>query len=203
MRRAKYLDLATPLEQADQAVRAEALAFSQDLGGLPLAIDQAGAYIEEVPETLERYRSLYQERQQNMLVRRGRGSGDHPQSVLTTLSLSFDRVQEEKRASADLLRLCAFLAPEEIPEEVFTEGAPAFDMPLRMAASNPIELGEAVEVSRRQSLLVRNPHARTLGMHRVVQAVLKGVMKESSQRYWAELAVQAVNLALPSIEDRA
>ncbi|HLZ58518.1 MAG TPA: tetratricopeptide repeat protein [Ktedonosporobacter sp.] len=202
LRRAKYLGMTVSLEEADQTMRAEALGLSRDLGGLPLVIDQAGAYVEEVPETLERYRGLYQERQQRLLVRRGRGSGDHPQSVLTTLSLSFDHIQQESRASADLLRLCAFLAPEEIPEEIFTRGASILDMPLRMVASNPIELGEAIEVASRQSLLTRDPHTCTLGMHRVVQAVLKGAMEESSQRHWAELAVQAVNLALPNIEDR-
>ena len=46
-------------------------------------------------------------------------------SVATTWSLSFERVRREMPCAADLLRLCAFLAPDAIPEEIITEGASA------------------------------------------------------------------------------
>ena len=100
-----------------------ALQISEELGGLPLALDQAGAYIEETSCSLSDYLSLYRTRRAEVLKERGGLTGDHPDSVATTWSLSFQRVEEKNAAAADLLRLCAFLAPDAIPEEIITAGA--------------------------------------------------------------------------------
>jgi hypothetical protein len=48
-----------------------------------------------------------------LLAERG-NLGDRP-SVAVTLSLAFAKVAEHSPAAADLIRLCAFLAPEAIP----------------------------------------------------------------------------------------
>ncbi|GAC1436084.1 MAG: hypothetical protein PVSMB2_03510 [Ktedonobacteraceae bacterium] len=36
----------------------------------------------------------------------------------TTWSLSFQQIEQQSPAAADMLRLCAFLAPDVIPEEL-------------------------------------------------------------------------------------
>ncbi|QBD77308.1 hypothetical protein EPA93_15435 [Ktedonosporobacter rubrisoli] len=38
--------------------------------------------------------------------------------------LSFEKVEQTNVAAADLLRLCAFLHPDAIPEEIIVKGAP-------------------------------------------------------------------------------
>ena len=48
---------------------------------------------------------------------------DHPASVTTTFQLNFRQVQQRSPAAADILTLIAFLAPDVIPEEIFTQGA--------------------------------------------------------------------------------
>ena len=45
---------------------------------------------------------------------------EHPQPVTTTWSLSFQKLDEANPAATALLRLCAFLAPEGIAEEILT-----------------------------------------------------------------------------------
>jgi hypothetical protein len=50
------------------------------------------------------------------------------------------------------------------------------------------------------SLLRRDPSARTLEIHRLVQAVLKQAMDEATKRLWAERAVRAVNRSFPLVE---
>ncbi len=47
----------------------------------------------------------------------------HPASLTATLKLSLGKVKEANPAAAELLRVCAFLAPSAIPEELFVEGA--------------------------------------------------------------------------------
>ena len=48
---------------------------------------------------------------------------DHPDSVVATFSLAFKRVADDSPAAADLLRVCAFLEADLIPEEIFSGGA--------------------------------------------------------------------------------
>ena len=83
----------------------------KELGGLSL--DQAGAFIEETPSTLAQYLAFYKSERSQLLAERG-NLGDRP-SVAVTLSLAFAKVAEHSPAAADLIRLCAFLAPEAIP----------------------------------------------------------------------------------------
>ena len=93
------------------------------MGRLPLALDQVGAYLVETPASLPEYLQLYQSQHAELLKRRGGGVTGHPQAVSTTWSLAFEKVEQINGASADLLRLCAFLYVGAIPEEVFSAGA--------------------------------------------------------------------------------
>ena len=124
LRRAKLivpsLMLYTP--SLSPQVRQEALTLTQELGGLPLALDQAGAYIEATSCGIANYVELYTTNRSRLLAERGPFGKDHPTSVVTTWSLSFERIQQQSPAATDILRLCAFLAPDAIPESIITEG---------------------------------------------------------------------------------
>jgi len=115
-----------------------------------------------------------------------------------TFSLSFEKVEAVNPAAADLLRICAFLDPNAIPEEILIEGASALGETLGVAAAEPIELAQAIEEVGHYSLLRREPETRTLTMHRLVQAVLKDEMDEMTLHIWAGRAVLATNHAFGS-----
>ena len=118
LRRATFIAPDAALEQASSQDWELALRISQELEGLPLALDQAGAYIEETGTDLARYLQMYQQHRVDPFIqRRGRVSR-YPVPVVTTWSLSFRRVEEKSLAAADLLRLCAFLSPDAIAEEI-------------------------------------------------------------------------------------
>ncbi len=194
LRRAGLLAPDAPLEASVYAQVAQDL--SRLLGGLPLALDQARAYIEEAGCLPADYLERYQHHQAALLQRRGR-TREHPESVSATFALSFAHVQGTNPAAADLLRLCAFLAPDAIPEELITTGAVELGETLAPVAADPLALDEAYAVLRRYSLVQRHAESKTLTIHRLVQAVLKESMDGSAQRQWAERAVRAVNSAFP------
>ena len=200
LRRVNVLSPDAPLEQAHEADRAEAREIVQELGGLPLALDQAAAYIEETRCGLSRYLVRYQAERTKLLQRRGKLIKEHPEPVATTWSLSFAKVEAANPAAADLLRLCAFLHPDAIPEELLSEGAPPFVPSLKMLANNPTAFDEAIAFLRAYSLVRRLPETSTLSMHRLVQAVLKDAMNKSQQRQWAKRTVRSVNQLFPSVE---
>jgi hypothetical protein len=109
LRRAGLLTPEATLEVAMPADIALAEEISAELGGLPLALDQAGAYLEETHCGLSAYQSLYRSRRAEMHKERGGLVSDHPEPVATTWSLSFEKVEQQNPAAAELLRLCAFL----------------------------------------------------------------------------------------------
>jgi hypothetical protein len=91
-----------------------AAALAEALRDLPLALAEATAYIEETQVGLEGYLQLVQERAVELF------GLDQPvgaeRRVATVWSLSLERVREEAPAAEAFLQLCAFLAPDDIPE---------------------------------------------------------------------------------------
>ncbi|HET8845247.1 MAG TPA: hypothetical protein VFN35_27480, partial [Ktedonobacteraceae bacterium] len=63
---------------------------------------QAGAYLEETGYSLADYQQLYRQHRDELLLRRGGLAADHPESVATTLSLSFRQAQGKHQAAVDL-----------------------------------------------------------------------------------------------------
>jgi len=201
LRRACIIVESDVLDKASEAERNKAKEISQEMDGLPLALDQAGAYIEETACGLADYLDLYQKHGATLLKRRGGLVADHPEPVATTWSLSFEKVEQANPAAAELLRLCAFLAPDAIPEEIITKGAPDLGPVLRPVAADPFELNAAIEELHKFSLVKRDPDVKTLTIHRLVQAVLKQSLNEQTQHEWAERTVRAVNRAFPDVTD--
>jgi hypothetical protein len=200
LRRAKCLARDAPFGAATQADRASAEKISAQLGELPLALDQAGAYIEETGCGLSGYLDLYRSHAPELLRRRGLLASDHPEPVTNTWALSFENIEKTNPAAAELLKFCSFLRPDAIPEELFREGAPELGPVLSPVASDALVLNDAIAVILKYSLLRRNPNTHTIEIHRLVQAVLKEGMDEPTQRLWAERVVLAVAHAFPSVE---
>ena len=64
-----------------------AVDLAAELGGLPLALEQAAAYIQATGTTLAGYVSIFQDRRADLLAR-GEAAG-HPADVAATLGLAF------------------------------------------------------------------------------------------------------------------
>jgi tetratricopeptide (TPR) repeat protein/DNA-binding XRE family transcriptional regulator len=201
LRWSKLLDMDTPLEQAQTADRAAALRIVREMDGLPLALVQAGAYVEETGCTLSDYLRLYATHRKELLARHSRLMLDYPLTVATTWSLSFQQIEQQSLAAAEVLRLCAFLAPDAIPEELLAGGAAELGAVLGAATRDPFKLNEALDVLRRYSLVQRDGSTHMLRIHRLVQIVLRESMDQETQRAWTERTVRAVNAAFPDAEE--
>ena len=194
LRRAKYLAAEASLEDASAADCDRALEIARLLDGLPLALDQAGAYIEETACSLADYIDIYQSKSTTLLMLRG-SAVDHPASVAATLSLMIERVEAQSALAADLLRLCAFLQADAIPEEMILDGAPALGTLLAPLARDPSAFDSAIETLRTFSLVQRHAGSKTLSLHRLVQAVVQDRLGELARRQWARRTVALVSRA--------
>jgi len=199
LRRAKLLTIDAHLDQAKAEDRAHAEYIVNTMGGLPLALDQAAAYIEETQCSLATFLEKYGRRHAEILQRRGGTGRDHSLPVATTWSLSFTQVQQLNPVAADLLRACAFLAPEAIPEEMIVGGATELGPLLGALKNDTTLLDEAIGTLNRFSLVRRNRDNQTIFIHRLVQDVLRTSMNEQEQQHWAECVIKSVDLVFPSV----
>jgi NB-ARC domain len=167
LRRAGLLAADAELSLAGAAEQTLALQLAREMGGLPLALDQAGAYLEATGMSLSEYQQVYRQHRQVLLHERRARVPDHPEPVASTWSLSFTRVEEKNPAAADLLRLCAFLSPDAIAEEILTRGASVLGPSLEPVVGDPLLLGQAIEALRAYSLIGRDPRTKTLSVHRL------------------------------------
>jgi tetratricopeptide (TPR) repeat protein len=197
LRRAHILNPEAQLSDAAASDLNVAKEISQIMGGIPLALDQAGAYIEENKCTLSDYLTLYQARRLEILNFRGETAFDHPESVVTTWLLSFQKVEQKNIGSADLLCFCAFLYPDIIPEEIILDGSQVLGSRLEPIAKDPLQLNNAIKELLKYSLLQRNTTTKTLSIHRLVQAVIKDYLDQDIQRLWIERVVQVLNIVFP------
>lgn len=201
LRWTKRLGMDAPLDQAQSKDRTVAERIAKEVDGLPLALVHAGAYIEETGCSLEDYLSLYKTRRKALLAWRGRHVLDHPDTVAATWTLSFQQIEQQDPVAADLLRLCAFLAPDVIPETLLTRGVAALDIALADIAADQFRFNEALHVLLQYSLVRRDRDTHTLNMHRLVQTVIKENMDQETRRAWAERTIRVVNAAFPDAKD--
>ncbi len=183
--------------RASDEERNEATNVVIALDGFPLALDQAGAYIEETGCSFSDYLQLYRDHRKALLARRGNQATNYPASVATTWALSFQKIEQSNPAAAELLRLCVFLAPDHIPEELLQQGAAYWPPVLQRAAPDLFTFNQMLEALLRFSLVKRLTESRTLSIHRLVQAVQIDNMEPEEQHQWAACVVRAVNTVFP------
>ena len=177
---------------------AQALVIAREVAGYPLALDQAGAYIEETQRSLASYLELYHQQQVTLLRKRGRVlPHEHPDPVTTTLALTFQKVEQTNPTARALLYLCAFLHPDALPDEALTHGASSLQESLR-ELSDPFVLDDTLAALQRFSLIHRRADSTTLNMPSLVQLVLRAELTKEERSEWASQAVRLIHAVFPN-----
>jgi tetratricopeptide (TPR) repeat protein len=170
-----------------------ATALAEFLGDLPLALEEAAAYVEETQIALADYLQLARERTVE-LFSLDRPVGDE-QRVATTWSVSLDRVRTQAPAAEALLGLCAFLARRDIPRDLPSHAPDRLPFPLAEVVADPLAYNEVVRALSRYSLVAVTP--TTLGVHSLVQAVVRARLGLDDKRRFAEAAVGLLATSFP------
>ena len=171
--------------------------LADELGDLPLALAQAAAYIDTRSVTVGGYLDLYRD---PALARRLRDEGleseEYPASVARTWLLSLGQLSGERPAAVELLRLCAFLDPDDIDLELLAAGAAQAGPVLAAALGDPLERAETAGALARASL-VTVPAQGRLRVHRLVQAVTRDQLDDDQAAAWAGRALGLVSAVFP------
>ena len=185
------------LKRTSQNDKASAKSLVEETGFLPLALEQAGAYIEETGLSLSDYLIRFKEHRKTAL-KRGKPA-DYPDTVATTWEISFQAIKEKLPASADLLKLCAFLAPDDIPKSLFLKGRMDLPKPLALSTADEFAFDEIVAELRRYSLI--SGTGDKFSIHQLVQAVTRDRLTEDEQKNWSAVSVQLLNSAFQFGQD--
>jgi tetratricopeptide (TPR) repeat protein len=132
-------------------------------------------------------------------------------------------VEKANPLAAELLRVCAFLAPDSIPEELLAEVLTTFQ-PASSAKGRRPERGgwfsrlttrqkqnalsptaqkrafdEAISTLRAYSLVLRDGSEKTLQIHRLVQMVILDSMQEKEQFLYIHRIIPALDFLFPVV----
>jgi len=203
----RWAEIAVPVE-VDVLARAESVAILRDrvaglgeadaarlaaeLGDLPLAVAQAAGFIAETGMTAGEYLGLLGSRA-GQLPAQGE-TGSYPWSLAAATGLIADRLAAEDPAAAGLASVCAFLAPEPIPADLFTGAASELPGELAARAADPLAWLQTLARLARQSLA--RVDRRRLVMHRLTQTILRDRLtseEAAAARQCAEAILAASN----------
>ncbi len=182
--------------------RRAALELAGELGGLPLALEQAAAYVQASGDSLAGYLAAFRRRRADLLGR-GEPTG-YPGTVATTWRLAFGDLAQAAPGAAGLLRLLAFCAPEAIPLRLLLHPHPGLtgrlgeDVAPVLVPLLEDELAgrDAIAALRRYSL-ISPPADGSVSVHRLVQAVTADQMPEELAAAWRQAAAAVIEAAIP------
>ncbi|GGV19433.1 tetratricopeptide repeat protein [Streptomyces spectabilis] len=161
------LDLLARLTDDGEA-GAEARALAEELGHLPLALEQAGAFVAQTGSTLGEYRLMLR-RHPERTTAAAPGGTDPMRTVARIWRITLDAVHAKDPRAVDLLRMAAWCAPTDIPRELFTE-----------VVEDPLDLAQALGLLADYNLI--SLERQTLGVHRLVQRVARTASPEDPHR---------------------
>ncbi|MGA5322140.1 tetratricopeptide repeat protein [Streptomyces seoulensis] len=169
----------------------------EELGHLPLAVEQAGAYIAQNPFATPRtYLQLLADHPAKM-YERGGATTRAERTVARVWDITLDRIATQQPEAVDLLRALAWYAPEDIPLHLCT------------GLADQLVLDTALGLLSAYSMTTLDPATGTIAVHRLVQAVARTPDPANSHRTPALIdqarahATANLNTALPHQSDDA
>lgn len=183
------------LDRSGSGDLATATSISERLGGLPLAIEQAGAFCAASGATLREYESLLGASLAGTLES-GPTPEDHPSSVVATLTVATSGAQAQHNASRELLEMCSTLAHEPVPISLLRDLDKDLPESLSTALSEATSAHLLFGALRRFSLVERL--GDDLVMHRLVQEITWSKLAPQLARSWVDRLTTGFRRVLPS-----
>lgn len=167
--------------------------LAEELGELPLAVDQAANLLAATPITPEGYLDALAKQTAELLKR---GVSDAKRSVAASWAVSFESLAEDDPAALAMLTTVAWLAPEPVPLTLFTEHPELLPPPLDVAAADPLTFADTTTTLRRRGLAQLT--ATSISLHRVPAALLRDRATDPEEHArWASIAVRVLYANLP------
>ena len=181
-------------------VLVEGVEIVKELGNLPLAIEQAAAYIREASKDIFKFLPSYRTNRKRYHARASLGNLDYySETVATTWRLSFLQIEKTNLPALQLMKLLAFLNPDGILVEFLQAGQEGLPDELREIVNDEIRFYEALGDLERFSLIRRDQGGtgQVIIIHRLVQSVIKDELSDASFLAMTEALAGMCDRAFP------
>ena len=159
---------------------ADAKRVADALGHLPLAVEQASAWLEQTGMPARVY--VEQLTTQSTRILALNQPTDYPMPVVATWNLSFDRLKQRSPAAVRLLQLCAFFSAGPISMDLlYSDEMNESLLPFDETLSEKLMLGRVIRDISRFALVKVDQGSNSLQIHRLVQAVIRSQMTDEEQ----------------------
>jgi len=188
-------------DQTSPGLHKEAHQIVKELGYLPLAVEQAAAYI-RVSQNLGEYLATYHDLKRRQELLDWRPSGNNPyyeHTVATALNLSLQRLQSSSPNAFDLIQYFAFMNPDEILVDFIKEGIEIFPLNVQELFNNRVRWVKALKELEKFSLVNVFQGGTRLSIHRLVQVVIQD--KLDSRDPIASVVIRLGLQSFPAISD--
>ena len=166
----------------------EAICLAKELGSLPLALEQAAAYISSSPLPLnfKDYLNRYKAVKLRLLTQQHATAlsleAQHRLSIHTTWLMNFEYVKKRSPAAAKIMRISAFFESEFIPFNVINPGSPEFNQEeLRESSFSYSDIGDILKILSSYSLFTVDHQCKLFRVHKLVQEVVRESLTESER----------------------
>jgi tetratricopeptide (TPR) repeat protein len=170
----------------------------QRLDCLPLAIEQAGAFIRQVTRDYALFLESYEKNRKELHKWVPRGNRQYKYSVATTWFLSFNLIRETYPNIAKLFRILSFLNPDGIRIDFLVASAKALEMDLRDIIENDVYRSNVLLELEKFSLIKWNRAQGTVVIHRLVQAVIRDEMQVEDHMICSDSIIDMCEAAFPA-----
>ena len=173
----------------NEETSAEAASLVETLGGLPLALEQACAYISHLSCSLSDYLEQYQKYSLGLLDAQGASSASlygslERLAVRTTWLVNFEYIKKSKNGdyAVRFLHACAFFNATEIQQELINSGKPPIeDEAYRDYVDTPLGSSHILQLLTDFSLFKKHKRS-SLTVHRLVQDVVREHFKSDDEK---------------------
>ncbi|MFN6303662.1 MAG: tetratricopeptide repeat protein [Planctomycetota bacterium] len=163
---------------------ADAGTLAGALGRLPLALEQAGAFIVKHRVGFQSYLERWKQQESKVLEWHDPSKMKYPASVATTWQTSFDRLTQDGRG---LMNVLCWLAPDPIPRTMIDKLSSTED-------EQPIDVETGVADLAEYSLLRwTNDRYESVEVHRLVEEITRYRLPEPDRVTWLQRALRMVN----------
>ena len=155
----------------------DARRIADKLGNFPLAVAQAASYLNSTGTGTDEYLTLLETRTAEILNEPPPSLYPRPLAAVPLAAVvrqAVDRLAADDVAAVELVRLCAFLAPEPDPAPPaawFAAAGGQLSPVLRARANNPVAFNRLPQLISRRGLARVEPGG--LRLHRLTQAILR------------------------------
>lgn len=187
----KFLLKRSGLEEKESAGK-----LVDELGCLPLALEQAASYIKTKGKTIIAYLKLFNKYQIKLFEKSAKPLS-YTETVATTWKISFENISNTIPEALSLLNILAFLYASDIPVNLIKKRVEILPEVLK----DELIFDNAIEELLKYSLISITKN--NISIHRLVQSVIRSELSEEQQKKWLDTGFNILkNELIFNVEDK-